>query len=290
MEKNCSHIFILMNNCREAYLKITHLKPFGVCLEKVNLHSDDHLAIDTIRNFLNQNQLVIVKNQNLSAPQWVSICYAIGTPTKYIYFTHPDHAEIVLVTAEKKDKQPIGLFGKQELGWHTNGTARENPENGLGIYGLNPGNNSVTSFANCHLAYERLSDVEKNKYQSFKLRFKYKNHRFISSKKSEEDVLVKMGDGHGKGIVKPFYSESPSTKKKAIYWGVNYLESIIGLDESLQEDFIEKMTHFCFSDEFIYHHKWSLGDCIFADQLLTQHKRNAVKGVRLIYRTVFHYR
>ncbi|MCJ8277188.1 MAG: TauD/TfdA family dioxygenase [Bdellovibrionales bacterium] len=268
-------------------MKLTPLKPFGIKIEDVSIL--EPRVLGQIQSLMLEHELVIVKKQSLKADEWVKVCSAVGNVKQYKHFTHPQHPEIILVTPEKKDGVAIGLFGKNELSWHTNGTARINPEPGLGIYGLNPGQNSVTSFANCHLAYEKLSNEKKLHFQKLKVRFKYENNRFIKSDNKEAQVLSRMGSGESEGIIKPLCITHPISKKIALYWGVHYVDKIMDVEPSLEKELQRELDEICFSPQNIYDHYWEEGDCLFADQLLTQHKRNSVQGDRLVFRSVFFY-
>ena len=264
---------------------IIPLKPFGVKIKNIDLKTTISKFNKKLINLLDNNQLIIVPNQFLNPKDWVKICNYIGRVTKYKYFTHYQHPEIILVTPDVKNGKKIGIFGDKNVDWHTNGTARENPENGLGIYCVKPGINSITSFANCHLAFEKLPSRKKIIYDKIKIKFKYENDRFIYSSGKEKETLKKMG----KGCIKPLCIESPVSKKKGIYFGINYIRKFIGIPEETQKQLIAELYEYIFQEKHIYHHSWSKGDCLFADQYLTQHKRNSFTGKRMLYRTVFYY-
>ncbi len=271
--------------------KVSPLAPFGASVKGIDLNEGSQNDLQLIITLLKKHQFVVVKNQNLELSKWVEALYGLGQPTRYKHFVHPEHPELVRVTSKKDPSgDPLGLFGAGDLGWHTNGTARLNPENGLAIYGAQNVAGSVTSFANCHLYYESLSNEEKRHLDTLEARFAYQNNRFIKSDERESSVLSKMGAGAEGGVVKPLISTCPATGKKAFYLGVNYLESIVSMPPEDSQQLISEHSARCFSGHFIYNHLWETGDCIFADQLLTQHKRGRVVDDRMVLRTVFHYR
>ena len=264
---------------------IEHLKPFGIKIHNVLLKDITNRLVNKICKYMDSHQLVVIPKQELNAKTWVKICHLLGTVIKYSYFIHPQHPEILLVTPKIKKGKSIGVFGDKSVDWHTNGTARQNPENGLGLYCVQPGLKSVISFVNCHLVYKDLSGEQKKFYEKIKIYFKYSNKRLLNSKGLENDVLKKMGEG----VVKPLCIKSLTSNKKAVYFGVNYIDKVEGFSKSEQADFIKRLSKICFQEKYIYHHNWSAGDCLFADQYLTQHKRTGFEGERLLYRTVFYY-
>jgi taurine dioxygenase len=269
-------------------MNIKELFPFGVEIEGIDLIENDYGSL--IRSLLLKHEVVIVRGQDLSAGQWVKACQRIGPATSYKHFVHEDFPEIILVTPEIRNSKSVGLFGDNDLGWHTNGTARENPEIGLGLY-LNEADDAsstVTSFANCALAFNDLDQSIKKELLGLNGLFSYENHQMISSGGLEEEVLSRMG-GNGKGVIKPLIAKHPVSGKDALYWGVHYMKDILCCDHNRTRDLMEAVSDHCFKDEYIYHHRWQKGDCLFADQLMTQHKRTAFKGRRVAFRTVFRY-
>ena len=266
-------------------MRIEYLKPFGIKIHNILLENINKKLANKICKYIDFHQLVLIPKQELSAKKWVEICNLLGRVTKYSYFTHPQHPEVLLVTPKVKKGKPIGVFGHKSVDWHTNGTARQDPENGLGLYCVQPGFKSVISFANCHFVYRDLSVEQKKIYEKINIYFKYSNKRLLNSKGLEKDVLKKMGQG----VVKPLCIKSLISDKKAVYFGVNYIDKVVGFSKSEQSNFITELSKICFQDKYIYHHNWSKGDCLFADQYLTQHKRKAFEGERLLYRTVFYY-
>ncbi|MCZ0932298.1 MAG: TauD/TfdA family dioxygenase [Oligoflexia bacterium] len=254
------------------------LNPYGIKIENINLKNTVKKDYKKIIDLLDTYQLVIIPNQILTPKEWIEICKHIGKVTKYKYFTHPQHPEIVLI-------KPDGMLGSGEIGWHTNGMARQSPENGLGVYCVEPGTNSITSFVNCHLAYKQLPDHKKTYYNKLKVDFKYENNRYVYASGKQKETLTQMGTG----CMKPLCIESPVSEKKAMYFGINYINKLIGVSTDLQEQLMKELSKYIFQEKYIYHHSWSKGDCLFADQYLTQHKRNSVTGKRLLYRTVFYY-
>ena len=87
--------------------------------------SDEQLK-ELVEEIISTGSAVLHDQHGLTQQQYVEICNRIGNCEAYNYFMNPkDHPEISLVSGQTDDNgKQIGVFGKGELQWHANGTAR----------------------------------------------------------------------------------------------------------------------------------------------------------------------
>jgi alpha-ketoglutarate-dependent taurine dioxygenase len=83
--------------------------------------------------------------------------------------------------------------------------------------------------------------------------------------------------------------QHPYDNDFGLYYTFHYIQEVYG--NITEWDKLDKylMEH-CFQDKYIAHHSWEPGDLIFMDQFHSLHKRNEVKGERLLYRSSMDYR
>ena len=245
-----------------------------------------------------------------------------------VYFMHKEHGGIARVTNEKdKDGKFVGLFPESDLGWHNNGNFRHwrhVVESAIAFYCVKPGIDVVTSFCNSKQAYEDLPHDLKIVAENFEYwaEFDKDNAIYEFDDKALNNGLhemLAMFDGKLKptgrknnnvnnpqrGSWKPLIVEHPrrtvpswfKDRGKAIYTGHFGLMRKCRSKENGQEFTMEEMQPLIkilhdhlFQEKYIYNHHWKKGDLILNDQFFSYHKRNAVKGDRLLYRTAFNYK
>lgn len=246
-----------------------------------------------------KDNVVLLKDQNLSKEDLVRIYDSIGRVCmpvdrktgKKEFFADDDYPQLMRVTNERKDGEKIGIFADKELDWHSNGNAR-NPgkECCVALYCVKEGTSSVTSFCDMRQAYRDLPLSIKDEVDHIDCLYKFENGTFYDL--DDDDKELEMFENRGvylDGVKRPLVYEHPYDKDVGLYYTFHYIRETFGnvtewnkLDKYLRDH--------CFQNKYVAHHYWEPGDLIFMDQYHSLHKRNAVEGERLLYRTALDYR
>lgn len=248
---------------------------------------------------LAKDNVVLLKNQDCEKEDLARVYDAIGRVCmpvdrktgKKEFFADDDYPQLMRVTNERKNGEKIGIFADKELDWHSNGNARDQgKECCVALYCVKEGTESVTSFCDMRQAYRDLPDDIKEEVDHIECLYKFENGTFYDL--DADDKELEMFENRGvylNGVKRPLVYTHPYDKDKGLYYTFHYIREIFNGKRQWKELNNFLMKH-CFQEKYIAHHHWKPGDWIFMDQFHSLHKRNEVKGERLLYRTAMDYR
>lgn len=248
---------------------------------------------------LAKDNVILLKNQDCSKKDLVRIYDSIGRVAKPVdrktgkkeFFADDDYPQLMRVTNERKDGEKIGIFADKELGWHSNGNARDQgKECSVALYCVKEGTDSITSFADMRQAYRDLPDDIKNEVDNIECLYKFKNGTFYDLDNDDKELeMFENRSYYINGVKRRLVYQHPYDNDFGLYYTFHYIQEVYG--NITEWDKLDKylMEH-CFQDKYIAHHSWEPGDLIFMDQFHSLHKRNEVKGERLLYRSSMDYR
>lgn len=216
--------------------------------------------------------LILFRNQTFNEDQQVEFGRRFGPVAPWSRFADKQsgqHPYIMLVTNLKKDGQFVGSLPEGEIEFHSDGIYIEQPSAGTMLHAVAiPSVGGDTAFANLYTAYDTLPDELKTKLDGRKAlhAFTYNSQKADEndSKKAAEDVA---------SFAHPIFRTHPDTKRKALYVNRLMTQEIVGLpaDES------RKILNFMFDHierrEFIYEHRWQVGDVLLWDNRCLVHAR-----------------
>ncbi len=285
-------------------MKINEISPCGALEIEINLQNASKEQLYEIAKLTCKNVTILIRNQNLTKKNLIEIYTTLGSAHKRkFFFSDDEYPEICLVTNKRSEKgEKLGVFADLELGWHSNGNTRSNPDQDLiMLYCEKPGLGGDTSFVNTKMAFEELSDEDKKYYETLtsEIRFDVSHkEKFYDLSKDDPEYQVFSGVSEKKrgldtdyGIAKkPLVCEHRYTKDKALYFCYPLIERLVDdKGDTVDSVVVEKLKAHVFQKRYIYEHKWQPGDVIFNDQVMGLHKRTAVSREveRLLYRLCF---
>jgi alpha-ketoglutarate-dependent taurine dioxygenase len=249
---------------------------------------------------IHKDIVVLVRNNDMSDQEVVDVCRHFGNlQTPQQYYTHKDHPEILKVTNRRDiNGNKAGVFADKELDWHSNGNGRDSQaECCIGLYCVQNGINSITSFANSVQAYDDLPIDVRELVNDIDGLFKFENNTFYDLDEGDGELdTFRQHPSFKDGVVKPIVYRHPWTDDVGLYYVWHFIRKMwrrSGKDFSPAEerdlgDFLQQHVT---QEKYVYHHDtWRPGDFIFMDQFNSMHKRNEVEGDRLMYRLCFDYR
>jgi len=248
----------------------------------------------------------VLHDQNLTRQELAQVCARMGEVEELDYFMNPkDSPQISIVSGKVVDGKAIGMFGPTELEWHANGTGRYNfKEICVGLYCETECVDTVLSIVDQCAAFQELSEDEKKYYRSIDINLNMEGPRariwrddgvYSKAYKSQGEADFKTGQEHYQETIdrRPLVAKHPVTGKEYFYPMFIYLYKAYYKDgteiENFQE-FYDKLYSVVTRSKFMFHHVFRKGDLLFMDQLLTSHRRSAVKNTeRQLWRTAFDY-
>jgi alpha-ketoglutarate-dependent taurine dioxygenase len=247
----------------------------------------------------------VLHDQNLTRQELAQVCARMGEVEELDYFMNPkDSPQISIVSGKVVDGVAIGMFGPTELEWHANGTGRYNfKEICVGLYCETECVDTVLSLVDQRAAFDELSEEDKDYYRGIYINFNSEGSRVKIWR--DDDVYSKAykGDESSFRTGQEYYNESidrrPLVARHPVDGTEYFYPMFIYMYKAYYEDgteiedfgkFKDKLYNIITRSKYMFHHVFREGDLLFMDQLLTSHRRSAVKNKdRELWRTAFDY-
>ena len=277
-------------------MKVTRLaEPLGVEITGIDVSGPvDDARIEAITGALLDNQVIVMRDQSLTAEQQVTFSRRFGDLVVRVSgeFLHPEFPEVLILCNRKIDGKFVGATGAYagEL-WHTDLTYAERPSMGSMLHALEVADKGGdTAWANLYLAYETLPEETKRRIDGLKaihVRDRRRNPRGAISEAFDRDVdkyySVKVTD-----FAHPMVRTHPVTGRKSLFVTPRFAVAVEGVDDSEAQPLLDELFAYLINPDFIYQHKWRVGDLVFWDNRCTAHLAVGgivPPGVRHLHRT-----
>ena len=204
----------------------------------------------------------------------------------------PGYPEILLVSNIKNEAgEHIGL-ADAGFTWHSDVSYRKRPSRCSLLYakevphderGLPLGD---TVFSNCIAAYEALPTAMQRRLAGLKAIHRYAARRRIEN--SPRPKLTRAQLDETPDVAHPIVRTHPDTGRKAIYVTAGECVGIEGMPEDEALDLIAELDAHCVRPEFLYRHRWRVGDLVMWDNASAMHLAicdYALPRRRLMHRT-----
>ncbi|MFM1815060.1 MAG: hypothetical protein RLZ98_1755 [Pseudomonadota bacterium] len=173
---------------------------------------------------------------------------------------------ILLISNIRENGEPIGALPDGEMMFHHDMLHAEIPHNGTFLYSVEiPSHGGETLFASGYAAYDTLDPGIKAQLEGKRA----KHHYHYGS--------VQKGDNKGteasSASVHPVFRTHDETGKKAIYVNRLMTVGIEGMNDEDAQPLLEAVYDHMEKDEFVYEHKWQLGDLLLWDNRCSSHAR-----------------
>jgi len=175
---------------------------------------------------------------------------------------------VLLVSNKKINGVPVGAFGDGDMWFHIDSGYAEKPYAYTFLYGLElPSWGGDTLFSNMYLAYEALPEL-------LKQRIAGKKALHVHEYKRNEKVAADTDLSNTPHWFHPVVITHPKTGRKSLFVDRLMTARIEGVSQQESDDILGQLYEIGEREEFIYAHKWSLGDFVMWDNLATVHARS----------------
>ena len=226
----------------------------------------------SIQDALDANGVVFLRDQKLTPQQQVAFTARFGTPDvnfNALRFGIGGSPEIYIISNITKDGKPIGTRRAGE-NWHTDMSYAKEPAAATmlyavevpELYGLSLGD---TAFANAAAAWDALPDEMHAEILGLRGVFDFRGRK-RSSPVSKEDAAKYPPVEH------PIVRRHPRTGRKSLYVARDDCTGIVGRGERESLALIEALADHIVKPEFVYQHKWRVGDVVVWDNCTVQHR------------------
>jgi taurine dioxygenase len=254
---------------------------------------DDANFAEIERHF-HDNIVVCFRGQHLSNERHIAFSRRFGELEIHIVrkYLLPGYPEILLISNVRNEAgEHIGL-ADAGFTWHSDTSYRRRPSRCSLLYARevpHAADGTVlgdTVFASCIAAYDALPETMKRRLAGRRAIHRYSERRRIEN--SPRPKLTAMQLAETPDILHPIVRTHPYTGKKALYVTAGECIGIEGMPDDEARDLIAELDAWCVRPEFLYRHKWQVGDLLMWDNAACMHLAicdYALPQRRLMHRT-----
>ena len=230
----------------------------------------DDLARQQILDAWHKHLVLVFPGQDLDSQQQIAFTRRFGEPEQNDFQPHyrdPAHHEILLVTNKPRDGKPSETRNTGR-NWHTDLSYTTRPAKAsLLLCKEKPPVGGDTLWANMYLAYETLSP----KMQAF-IGTLEAIHDVSLIKGIEQRDPEKVADMKrcNPPVVHAVVKTHADTGKKALFLGQR-IRGFVGFSEEESAPILRFLNEHATSHEFVYRHRWSVGDLVMWDNRALLH-------------------
>ena len=267
----------------ELQIYPTHT-PVGAQISGIDLSEPiDDSTIEKIKSVLDDFGMIYLRNQLITPAQLVAFGRRLGQLEKHVFdqFLLHDYPEIVVLSNIIENGIQIGVSDAGQF-WHTDGAFNQSPhiysmlhsqEIPVDAAGQSLGDTMFVSTVN---AFKRLDANMQNQLKGLNglhsLITQYKKK--MTSKVGKNVPLTNEQKARTPDLYHPVIWVHPRSGKECLYINEGTTFGIQGMDEKNAIELIEQLCDHIKKPEFVYCHKWAVGDILIWDNFSTQHKVN----------------
>ncbi|MET0182699.1 MAG: TauD/TfdA family dioxygenase [Caulobacterales bacterium] len=248
------------------------LKPgFGTEILGVDLAAASDEQLSQVVATFHESGAIALRDQKMSPDDLVRFVAAFGEPEGHTLsrFTLPGYPLIYVLSNRVENGEPVGAH-YDGLGWHTDYSYTEDPVMCTMLYAVQaPPEGADTLLADGCAAYEALSDDRKEALEKLKLHHSYvhfvRNREYGRMEPSEE---LKAANPD---VIHPLIRTHPADGRKALWPSTGTVTEIIGAENPSDLSLLDELISFMTQEQFIYRHKWQVGDVLVWDNRCTLH-------------------
>ncbi|HEY1962288.1 MAG TPA: TauD/TfdA family dioxygenase [Rhizomicrobium sp.] len=255
-----------------ATLEVQELKPgFGAEIFGVDLHRATATDRAAIVSVFQRHGAILLRGQKVTPEDLETFVSAFGQPEDHTLkeFTLPRHPKVYILSNRTKDGMPIGAHN-DGVGWHTDYSYKAEPVMCTMLYAVEvPPEGSDTLLADGCAAYKALGPERQAQLSELKLHHSYQH--FMATRQYGARELPEEIKQANPDVIHPLIRTHPANGRKALWPSTGTVIDVIGMpkDEGLQ--LVDELVEFMTQEQFVYRHKWKVGDVLMWDNRCTLH-------------------
>lgn len=235
-------------------------------------------VFDSIVEAFHEHQVIVFRGQRLTPEQHIAFSRRFGEIDINVRsrFNKPGHPEIFVVSNIVENGKPIGVTDAGRY-WHTDHCYVREPSRCSLLYALEvprEGDRVLgdTLFASTAAAYEQLPPEIQERIAG---RRAVNSYAYTYDRKVNEfnrTPLSAEGREAPPDIEHPVVRTHPFTGRQCLFVNEGYTTRIVGLPAEESAELLDSLFEHMTRAEFIYRHRWEIGDLLLWDNCATQHK------------------
>jgi alpha-ketoglutarate-dependent taurine dioxygenase len=253
---------------------------FGAEVVGADLARDlDDATIAAIRDAWTRHSLLLFRDVRMTPDRHVAFTRRLGPlhVMEPLQFNLPDHPEVFVVSNVEEEGKPVGLK-RAGWGWHSDGEDKSIPNAGSFLYALEvPPEGGDTLFADTYAAFAALPADVRRLVEGRRACFSRVRLHHVHYPHMEP--LTEAQKAQRPDVWHPIARLHPRSGWTALYIG-RWACEVEGLPDGEGRDLIRYLQEFATRPEFVYRHRWRVGDATLWDNRCTQHCATEFDDVR----------
>jgi len=248
----------------------------GVEISGVDVARLDEAAFGAVRDAFHEHHVVVFRDQQLGVEDHIAFSRRFGGLEIHISTDNllKDHPEILLVSNKKENGKYIGVENAGDE-WHSDLSYMAKPSLGSLLYALEISEvGGDTEWSNMYTAFETLPEATKLRIGGLKARHsfnRFRNKRVTIPEARRAGAKERYAKISPPDVIHPVVRTHEVTGRKALYVSPRFTIGIEDLPEDEGQALLDELIAHSIRRDFIYHHKWRLGDLLFWDNRCTLH-------------------
>ena len=246
---------------------------------------DDH-TFDAVDDAFARFGVIFFRNQRITPQHQVAFTRRFGAIEFNIFgerWSVPGAPEIVVVSNVTENGQPVGVRRAGE-NWHSDMCYAARPPRGTMLYALEtPALHGLplgdTEFASAAAAWDALPDDLRRRIEGRHTVFDFTGRKRAFPPTADEIA-------RNPPVTHPIVRTHPRSGRKCLYVMRDDCTAIEGMGQDEAEILIAALADHIIKPEFIYRHRWQVGDLLMWDNCTAQHR--AIQDYDLPQRRLMH--
>ena len=285
-----------MSDVHSIKLNTRPLHPsLGIEVEGVNVsESFDDALVDSLKTLWFQHQVLLFRGQNLTEDQQLAFTRRFGELAIYSEDDKRSSRNPEVMRISNVDESGNKLPADHHVHrfytiltslWHTDGSYKTIPSLGSALYAVEvPDKGGETCFANTIAAYEALSPDKKTQLEGRHMVHCHEYTRMFAP------GILPMSEDQKRELAPVTHPvvRTHADGRKGLYISANVAYYVGGMPRAEGEALHKELIAWATKPEFVYCHKWRVGDLIMWDNRGTMHRvrdYDASKYRRVMRRT-----
>lgn len=270
--------------------------PIGAEILGVDLSKRiDDATFSEIHHALVQCSVIFFRNQKLSEERHIDFSRKFGDLEVHVgaRYLHPLHPELRINSNIIENGKPIGATDAGQY-WHTDLSYMARPSKCSLLYSLEiPQKDGIslgdTLFVSSIAAYEALPDHIKERIEGHTAihSYAYRYYKLTDAGNKRPELTAEQ-KAKAPDVEHPIVVRHPITGMKCLFVNEGFTTSIVGMPQEKSTELLAFLFKHCIRPEFMYRHRWQVGDLLIWDNIATQHFAVADYAMplrRLMHRT-----
>lgn len=218
-----------------------------------------------------QSGAILLRGQDMSPDDLLSFVRLFGEAEGHTLqqFTLPGYPNIYVLSNKVVDGRPIGAHN-DGVGWHTDYSYKAEPVMSTMLYAVEvPAEGSDTLLADMCAAFRAMPPERQEVLSKLQLHHSYAH--FMATREYGRLELSDEIKAENPDVIHPLIRTHPADGRKALWVSTGTVVEVIGADDPEDLSLLDELVTFGTQDQFVYRHKWQVGDVLMWDNRCTLH-------------------